>query len=445
MIFFRRLSHGLASVRVSPVTKSVVHLFCDTNLLFQCKPLEELDWSPWVSHEVRVVVTKPVLREVDYRKTHGNSRVANRARAASAIFRRMLPAGEKVVRDAGPRVSLHIEAHHQHSPQLGETLNYEERDDQLVGTLHRFAMDNADEDARLLTHDTGPIYTAIGLGLKVEMIPDDWLLPPENDEQRKRISELERELSNYRREEPSFEIQLLDAEGNEADCYDACLKWYEPLTTEEVDGLMEELRRRCPIVDLGVPSTSSSLARDIALIHPPFAKYRDKDYPRWLQSCRQILSNIHHLLRWEQPAAAFTFIAANRGTRPASHALVTVEALGSVRIMPPREPGDRKPVLPSPPRPPRLQGTSAHGGMEIPCLSLISMGCLMARHFGGTTTSFTSRTSPRNHETRSALHVISGVMQVARRNFPERCTSPTLTEMVRSCCESKPRTSRSRS
>ena len=249
----------------------VVHLFCDTNLLFQCKALEELDWSAWESFDVRLVVTKPVLREVDYRKTQGNSRVARRARAANSMFRTMRPTGEKVVCEAKPRVTLHVEPQHGYSAELADTLNYEERDDQLVGTLHRFAEDNPDADARLLTHDTTPLYTAEGLGLKAESIPDDWLLEPERDEQTKKVNELREEVARLRRAEPSFDIRFLDAAGNEAERFEIEVDLYDMLTEEEVGDLMDRLRRLHPMqTDFGPPkakrASGTQLTQAIELV-----------------------------------------------------------------------------------------------------------------------------------------------------------------------------------
>ncbi len=41
---------------------SILYFFVDTNLFLQCRPLEQLDWSPWDSfEEVRLIVSKPVL------------------------------------------------------------------------------------------------------------------------------------------------------------------------------------------------------------------------------------------------------------------------------------------------------------------------------------------------------------------------------------------------
>ena len=351
----------------------VVHLFCDANLLFQCKALEELDWSAWDCFDVRVIVSKPVLREVDHRKNQGNSRVARRARAANTMFRGMRTTGEKVVREEGPQVTLYVEPEHQYSAELAETLNYEERDDQLVGTLHRFAKDNPDADARLLTHDTTPLYTAEGIGLKAEAIPDDWLLDPERDEQAKNVDALQREVARLRRAEPAFDIRFLDTTESDAERFEVDLTIYDPLTKEEVAELMERLRRRHPMkTDFGPPKAQNPLGTQLSqtlelgrfaggrVYHAPsdekVAKYRDEAYPDWLSSCEQMLLVVHHLLQQREPVAKFCFSVLNGGTRPAAGALVTVEAHGRFRTMAARNSNDSEPIgLAAPPKPP--QGT----------------------------------------------------------------------------------------
>ena len=157
--------------------------------------MEELDWSQWDGYEVRVVVSNPVLREIDDWKNKGNDRRAKRARAANAMFGNMLSTGSKVVRESSPRVTLHVEPGHQYSLKLSDQLDYSERDDQLVGIVHRFAKEKPGEDVRLLTRDTIPLYRAKGLQLKAERIEEAWLLPPENDESQKQIAALKDEIA----------------------------------------------------------------------------------------------------------------------------------------------------------------------------------------------------------------------------------------------------------
>ena len=59
----------------------VLRFFIDTNVQIQCRPLAELDWSPWAGFdEVQLVVCRPVQREIDHQKGRGNDRVGKQAR-----------------------------------------------------------------------------------------------------------------------------------------------------------------------------------------------------------------------------------------------------------------------------------------------------------------------------------------------------------------------------
>ena len=64
-------------------------------------------------------------------------------------------------------------------------------------------------------------------------------------------------------------------------------------------------------------------------------KYRDEDYPRWLDRCEETLRAHHRTLQAETHVLEFVFLAENSGTRPAVDALVTIEARGGFEIRPP--------------------------------------------------------------------------------------------------------------
>ncbi len=328
------------------MTTSTRYYFVDTNLFIQCRPLTELDWSQWQTfEEVRVIVSRPVLREIDRLKTSGNDRVGRRARATSAMFRGMRGQTHKLVRPQSPRVVLSVEPQHVHDAGLADGLNYEERDDQLIGTALGFARSHPDADVRLLTHDTTPLYTAQGLGLSADVIPDDWLVPPERTETEKKVAALEAENARLRAAEPSCSICCLDQTGKTIDEYRASYTWYEPLTDAEVDGLMQALEARFPpATDFGsreaaersVPRTFpngiiSTKEVFIPATDEEIGKYRDEAYPQWLERCEEVLRERHGTLLAEAPALAFTFLAENTGTRPAADALVTLEARGRFR------------------------------------------------------------------------------------------------------------------
>ena len=351
------------------MTTPVVHLFCDTNLFLQCRELEELDWSTWQGMQVRVIVSAPVLKEIDHRKNRGNDRVSRRARKASQRFRKMLPVGESVVREAHPRVTLSVEPGHHYSFDLKDRLDYSGRDDQLVGTVHAFARAHQEADVRLLTHDTTPLYTAQGLELRAEIIPDKWLLPPEEDARGKKIRALEAELERMRRTEPSFAVEFLDGRDAPAKGLEAQVFRYSALDTGEKAKAMARLRQRFPLATQFEPPRTSrrsnedtlrAMQRIFSSYHPPkeeeIAEYQDDAYPKWLSRCERRLSDMHTALGKQQDTLlGFSFRVTNGGTRPAESVLVTVRARGNLQVMPmpPRYQPSEPVTLPQPPRPPQ--------------------------------------------------------------------------------------------
>ena len=366
------------SAHAKAANRRTAHLFVDTNFFLQCKPPEELDWTCWHSFdEVRLIVSKPVLREIDYRKNKGNNRAGKRARDTSARFRRMRQDGQEIVREQSPRVILSIELHHEYSPDFEDRLDYRERDDQLIGTALGFATNSHSSQVWLLTHDTTPLLTAKSLGLPSKTIPDDWLLPPEHTRAEKRLASLEAELGRIKRSEPSFLLQFEDDESGKMARKTQC---FEPLTEEQLQLLMKRLRTRFPMETsfgrrevTNQPGTIFGAPFDARtkVFTPPsdeeIAEYKDSLYPGWLEECEAILTDCYKAPRQSSPPR-FTFWAENRGTRPAKDALVETTAEGDFLIAPPartrnrreKEPtaGQESPStgphsLPRPPRPPK--------------------------------------------------------------------------------------------
>ena len=332
------------------MSSSTVYYFVDSNLFFQCLPLEQLDWAQWKNYdEVRLIVSNPVLREIDFRKNKGNNRVGGRARAASAMFRTMLNDAHKVIQARNPRVILFIQPQHTYSTDLEERLNYRERDDQLVGTAWTYSRDHQDLDVRLLTHDTTPLYTARGLGLKADQIPDSWLLPPESTQTEKELASLKAKYVRQKKMEPSISIRCLGQANSEIESFDVSYTWFEPLTDQQVHELMRRLEDRFPLeTDYGSREPAERASKQTALnaligtkeVFSPatdeeIAEYRDNAYPQWLLACEETLRNHHRTLQRQIPTLEFSFLAENRGTRPATDALITIETRGGFWIQPP--------------------------------------------------------------------------------------------------------------
>ena len=366
------------------MAEKILYLIPDTNLFIQCRPLQEIDWSACLDFanfdEIHLIVCNPVHREIDNLKNRGNDRVGRRARKTSSIFRQIITTetGYQEITQMGPKIKLVVGSNVRPSPELNDRvrLDYNKPDDEVVGCLHRFLEECPGVDARLLTHDGGPMVTAKSLGLPFVPIPDTWLLPPESNVLEKENQKLREDVLRLRKAEPDFEVKLIDNEGNEINSLNVRWRIYEPLTEDDVAELVDLLRSRFPMVlDFNQTQRSNLDVPSIGLLLNAFSsypsereieRYKLEEYPSWLEKCENILSDLHNRLA-ELNAPSFCVLATNKGIRPGKDALIDITAKGPFKIRPPsvkEEDEDYSINLPLPPKAPERQ--SIMGSLAIP-------------------------------------------------------------------------------
>ena len=359
------------------MTTQILYLFPDTNLFIQCRPLQELDWSEWENfEEIHLIICRPVQREIDNQKNRGNDRVSQRARKMYSLFRKIaLGANDyEPILETTPQVKLFLESPSKPSTELEHRLDYSKPDDEIVGCLYRFRQDHPDKDARLLTHDTGPMMTAKSLDMRFIPIDETWILPPENTEAEREITRLQNEINQLKKAEPQFQIRCVDEHDAEVEELKLEYNAYEALTDTERLEFMDFIRNKFPLItDFGPsePAPTKEEPKTIIgslltqKIYTPasdeeITKYRDQDYPAWIESCERVLSNLHMTLQSNIIQPSFRFAMKNKGSRPGKNVLVIFTAKGNFKICPPRDDEDedlekkgKAPCLPVPPRPPR--------------------------------------------------------------------------------------------
>jgi PIN domain len=329
----------------------ILYLFPDTNLLIQCLPLEQLDWERWKEFdEIDLVVSRPVQKEIDKHKNGSNERLAKRGRKAANLLRDVITGStdHKVIREAEPRVRLFVRTEIKSSETLADILDYSEPDDQLVGTVHSFMAQNPGNDARVLTHDSGPMASAKMAGVAVVVIPDEWLLPPEKTESDKRIKSLEAEVARLKEAEPAFDITCLDVTGAESDNLEREATRYDAMSASEIVSLMVRLKERFPIATEFGPRERSerkadkgplSMLLQVKEVFTPATENEIKEYRErhasWLKTCEEMLRSLHTALQEIERPSFFGFRVSNDGARPATDVLVTIAAKGQLAIMPP--------------------------------------------------------------------------------------------------------------
>lgn len=370
------------------MTKPTLYLFPDTNLFIQCLPLHELPWSELGDfEEIYLVVSRPVQREIDDQKGRGNGRVAQRARSTYPLFREIVTgnSGYEVV-SVNPNVKVFIQSPSLPDEELSMTLDYSKPDDEIVGCCSRYKRENPALDVRLLTHDTGPMMSAKSVNLPFIPISNDWLIPPEHNESERKITSLENELARFKKAEPQFIIKFLNVQGEQVDSINFVHEIYEPLSDTEVSEFLEVLKDRFPIATNFNPPTPKPTSIATGLLsalwgeweYVPAAthdieKYQSEEYPKWLDKCENILSEIHEGLQRMVNYPSFIFSAFNRGTRPGNDSLVEIVANGNFKIFTAQymdnafeEQEDQPTSLPTPPKAPT-------GGWEVPMSPSMSL------------------------------------------------------------------------
>jgi hypothetical protein len=241
-----------------------------------------------------------------------------------------------------------------------------------------YTQENPTVPAALLTHDTNPMLTAKQLNLAFQVIPEDWLLPAERDERDKRISELERRLTQYEHLAPVIAVSVTDGNGDPISKVQLVVREYPNLSSEQIEKLLALARQRYPMItDFGAkahlrpPIALGTLASSAMFAEyggyewtyqapskEEIAKY-EVEYPEWEDKLKTLFEKLAALLEPSSRRATVVFIVDNNGSVPAENAVVEFETFGGI-VFEPATWHDKKKdnenlkeiSLPVPPKPP---------------------------------------------------------------------------------------------
>jgi hypothetical protein len=223
----------------------------DTNLLLHCRPLAELPWRELSGgRPVEILLTQPVLKELDRFKRDGNSRRARRAREIIPLLRELYhsPALRLRLNDKGDEVFMATE----------KLLNAEmgipiDADDRIVESAVAYAS-QSQKSVMAISDDVGLLLTARLRNLPSVPTPDGWLRPPEETESEKQNQQLRDEVKALRDQRARFAIKV-EHEGSETSLLELVIPRYQKLEPEEVKDLTEYIQGRVPIPAISPPTT----------------------------------------------------------------------------------------------------------------------------------------------------------------------------------------------
>jgi hypothetical protein len=316
----------------------------DTNVLFQCLPLAELDWASLGPAGVRILIPAAVLKEIDNAKSSGSTRRAKRAREISTMFSKALDADQ----DGLPLKPGSASRWEFGSGRLAshEDLDPSMSDHRVIAEA--LDLSRAEPELLLLTGDTLARVLAKRVGVRVRAVPESWLLPPETDSRDKRIRDLEQKVAALEKTTPTMEVS---AEQGDAPVQSAAFSftYYRPPSDAEVEELMAKVRARHPLgqpvnPDLAIlPKATLGMSRKIPTARD-YEKYRDVTFPKWLARVQKYLKAVPHLWSLDRRVKSLRLRLQNTGSVPADGLLFEYEIYGGGRLLPDDE-EDRSKLL----------------------------------------------------------------------------------------------------
>lgn len=374
--------------------------FVDTNFFLHCQDIEQIAWSDLAGTDnVLILISGTTRKELDRLKQAGNTRRANRARKATSLIRSLidLPDRKMVLRESEPHIEIGLAPVPIAEDARHAILDPSQDDHAFVGEVLAYSVLRPGEDVCLISHDSNPVILGRECGLKCVLIPDSWMLKPETDDQDKKIAALQEEVKRLRKSYPEITVNAEDKDRNLISKVQFEIQTFGPLTDENIDQLLEGVRRRHPMAttfhndsDLNykLPAVILGLDRYEPPTQAEIEHYSTHEYPEWIEAVRKFLTQLPATLELPSRYTKLVFNIENHGSRPAHNVVVELEARRGILLSPPRTKGDqtkdeesqgiiRLPQPPSPPRGKRVglsemvrQITAISHGPTLPVLNL---------------------------------------------------------------------------
>lgn len=329
-----------------------VILFIDTNGFIQLYDLKDLKWRelfPGVK-QVRIMVARAVIEELDKHKTSTKDRQRNRARAALKLIAEASKAKDRVLKlkDKPVTVTLEIPPRAKLDWDSLSILDPNKSDDRLVAEAVTYG-----NDAAIFSHDSGPRLTADDMALKSYEPLEDWHLPSEQSDADKKIALLERQLEAAKSTKPRLGIGI---EGRDPS---GKLTLYRPilppLEDEQIKRLLDRYLAKYPraapvatIPNFMAMSYSDGLS-------PAQVDSYHADYDDFQERVRKFLQSLHEY-SYYLVVPTVEVRTTNNGSVSAINFHVTLEASGGFGILSSAKAIRKLSPFPEPPDEPEPRG-----------------------------------------------------------------------------------------
>lgn len=221
------------------------YLFLDTNIYLHYIDVEQIDWGNLCEDaEIKIVVPRIVIREIDKHKDQGRGKIQKRAKSISTKFAQVFLENKS---SAYPFVDCSDPSS---ASFANSAFNTNINDDWFI--LSALQSGFAREDILIVSSDTNLLLKAKENELDFIMMPEKYRLKEELSDEEKEIKSLKAELDKYKNRQPK---PLITFDGEETRI--VLSKPKERNIENEVFAYMEKIRQENPYME----KTDSDLHR----------------------------------------------------------------------------------------------------------------------------------------------------------------------------------------
>ena len=178
----------------------------DTQMVFEARPLEQLDWQSLSAGPVLLLVLPQVSAEIDARKRDG--RLGQRARALNRQLDQSIETGEPATIVERPiRIDIAYVANRTIDWSPLDDLERDNGDDRIIAQALHALVDDPSR-VELLSFDSRPRAAARRHGLRALKPQESWLLEPEPSPTDRRVAELENRVRLLQATEPKLRVSI---------------------------------------------------------------------------------------------------------------------------------------------------------------------------------------------------------------------------------------------
>ncbi|QOV94795.1 PIN domain-containing protein [Novosphingobium sp. ES2-1] len=332
------------------MTDKNVALFIDTNCFLQMKDFNQIAWRKLFpeAEAIKLFVCSAVITELDKHKVSANQRRRNRARKALAQIEEAAATNDMtlLIREAAPKVEIAIWRGKPVWSDFSELDPYS-ADDYLVAAAA------TDACGIVLSHDTGPRIRARIAGVRAECPPEEWLLPAEQTDDQRKITQLNRELEAAQNARPRLQIIMPPDEPITIEA--AAVPFLGSVMVKKLTGRVLEEFPRAHIEPKRYLNNISILSDPYHISQSRIDAYHD-EYQTFVSSVETYFTVLHERIERHSLAQMPSGSVANIGNVSAKNLTLVLRAVGEIELLADREDAESLygPVsLPDPPKPPR--------------------------------------------------------------------------------------------